>query len=114
MTRWAMVVATLAFVFVVCAPGFAQEAAKIERGKAVYAEQKCSLCHSIGEVGNKKGPLDGVGGKLSAADIKAWLTDPKGMTEKTKATRKPPMKAYPTLKAEDADALVAYIQSLKK
>jgi hypothetical protein len=36
------------------------------------------------------------------------------MTAKTKATRKPPMKAYSTLSKEDVDGLVAYMQSLKK
>jgi hypothetical protein len=36
------------------------------------------------------------------------------MTEKTKAERKPPMRAYPNLPAEDVDALVAYMLSLKK
>jgi cytochrome c1 len=36
------------------------------------------------------------------------------MTEKTKATRKPAMKAYPDLAKADLDALVAYMVSLKK
>jgi len=54
-----------------------------------------------------------VGSKLSAADIRAWITDAKGMTAKTKAPRKPEMKAY-TLSAADVDALVAYLSTLKK
>ena len=41
------------------ATAFAQNPAA--RGEAVYAEQKCSVCHSIGDKGNKKGPLDGIG-----------------------------------------------------
>jgi hypothetical protein len=36
------------------------------------------------------------------------------MTTKTKAARKPPMKAYANLPNDDVDALVAYLQSLKK
>jgi cbb3-type cytochrome oxidase cytochrome c subunit len=35
------------------------------------------------------------------------------MAAKTKAERKPPMKAYATLPKEELDALVAYLQSLK-
>jgi mono/diheme cytochrome c family protein len=85
-----------------------------KRGEAVYAEQKCSLCHSIAGKGNAKGSLDGVGSKLSAAEIKEWIVNPKEMTTKTKAERKPPMKAYPNLPAADVDALVAYLQTLKK
>lgn len=85
-----------------------------KRGEAVYAEQKCSLCHAIAGKGNAKGSLDGVGSKLSAAEIKEWIVNPKEMTTKTKAERKPPMKAYPNLPAADVDALVAYLQTLKK
>jgi mono/diheme cytochrome c family protein len=77
-------------------------------------EQKCKLCHQVGGEGNAKGPLDSVGGKLKADEIKQWIVDPKAMTEKTKATRKPAMKTYPNLSAEDVDALVAYMESLKK
>jgi len=91
----------------------AAQDAKVAKGAEVYAAQKCGMCHSIGDKGNKKGPLDGVGAKLSAADIKAWMTDAKGMTAKTKATRKPDMKSY-TLPADELDALVAYMMSLKK
>jgi len=84
-----------------------------DAGAKVYADQKCSLCHSVAGKGNAKGSLDGVGSKLSAADIRAWVTDAPGMTAKTKAERKPAMKAYKLDKA-DEDALVAYLVSLKK
>src|SRR3954452_2856150 len=92
----------------------AQDKAQIERGEKVYVAQKCSLCHSIAGKGNAKGALDGVGSKLSAADIKEWIVNPKEMTAKSKSERKPPMKAYPSLPAADVDALVAYLQTLKK
>lgn len=93
---------------------FAQDAAKVERGKAVFVEQKCKVCHSIAGEGNAKGSLDGVGGKYSADELKQWLVSPKEMIEKTKATRKPPMKVFASLPAADQDALVAYLQTLKK
>lgn len=87
----------------------AQDKAK---GEKVYADQKCSLCHSIAGKGNAKGSLDGVGAKLKPEEIRQWIVDAKGMTAKTKATRKPDMKQY-TLPKEDVDALVAYLSSLK-
>jgi mono/diheme cytochrome c family protein len=83
------------------------------KGEQVFAAQKCSLCHSIAGKGNAKGSLDGVGSKLSADELRSWITDAKGMTAKTKATRKPEMKAY-ALPKDDVDALVAYMQTLKK
>ena len=82
------------------------------KGEKVYADQKCSLCHSIAGKGNAKGSLDGVGGKLKPEEIRQWITDAKGMTAKAKATRKPEMKQY-TLPKDDVDALVAYLSSLK-
>ncbi len=86
---------------------------KVARGAAVYAEQKCSMCHAIAGKGSAKGPLDEVGSKYNAADLKAWIVDAKGMTVKTKAPRKPEMKNY-TLPDADLDALVAYMATLKK
>ncbi len=92
---------------------FAGAQDKVAKGEKVYADNKCALCHSIGDKGNKKGPLDGVGSKYSAADLKAWVVDAAGMTAKTKAERKPAMKNY-QLPPDDVDALVAYMGTLKK
>ena len=94
------------------AAAFAQDA-KVDKGKQVYAAQKCSMCHSIAGKGNAKGSLDGVGSKWSAADIKQWVVNPVAMAAKTKAERKPVMKVKP-MPAEDVDALVAYLATLKK
>jgi mono/diheme cytochrome c family protein len=90
---------------------FAQNAA---HGKQVYVDSKCAVCHSIGGEGNKKGPLDDVGAKISAADIRAWIVSAPDMAAKMKADRKPPMKAYADMPKEDLDDLVAYLQTLKK
>lgn len=91
----------------------AVSAADAKRGEQLYTEQKCGLCHSIGDKGNKKGPLDGVASKYSADELRQWIVDAKGMTTKTKAPRKPEMKNY-ALSKDDVDALVAYMQTLKK
>lgn len=106
---------SIVIAVVMCA-GVASAAAAQDakaKGEKLFVDQKCTLCHSIGDKGNKKGPLDGVASKLSAAEIREWITDAKGMTAKTKATRKPEMKAF-ALPKEDVDALVAYLGSLKK
>jgi mono/diheme cytochrome c family protein len=106
--------ATCALALAVSLPLQAQTQAQIERGTKVYADQKCGLCHAIGGKGNKNGMLDGVGSKLKADEIRQWIVNPAEMTAKTKATRKPPMKAYASLAKEDLDGLVAYLGSLKK
>ena len=90
----------------------AQDAAK---GQQVFADQKCSMCHAIDGKGNAKGPLDSVGTKLTAAQIRQWITEPAAMAAKAKADRKPPMPAkYAALPKADLDNLVAYLSSLKK
>ena len=85
----------------------------VARGKKLYAENRCSVCHSIAGKGNPKGPHDGVGSRLSAAELRKWLVDPKDMARKAKATRKPPMPLYDHLKPAEVDDLVAYLSTLK-
>ena len=104
-----------ASIVMVAAVGTAPAAAQdVKRGEAVYAAQKCAMCHSLDGKGQAKGPLDGVGSKLTADEIREWIVNPAAMTKKHNATRKPPMRAYPKLPKEDLDALVAFMASKKK
>lgn len=113
-----MSVIRLMFLVVALAMGsgaaFAQGQAQIDRGMKVYTDQKCAACHSVAGKGNQKGALDDVGSRLMPDAIREWIVNPAEMTKKTKAERKPPMRAYPNLAKEDLDALVAYMVSLKK
>ena len=90
---------------------FAQDAAA--EGAKVFAAQKCSICHSIAGQGNKRGPLEGIGSKLSADEIREWITNAPEMAAKAKAERKPAMKTYVLSKAE-LDSLVTYLHGQKK
>jgi mono/diheme cytochrome c family protein len=108
------IVRTVLVVALLSAMPAAAQDAKIQRGQKVYTDQKCAVCHSVAGKGNQKGALDAVGDKLSAEEIRQWLINPREMTGKTKATRKPPMPAFAKLSEEDLDALIAYMQSLKK
>jgi mono/diheme cytochrome c family protein len=114
--RRVVIAATFGFA-AMAAPALAasgQDAALVEKGKAVYDAQKCATCHNIAGKGGKANPLDGVGKKLSADEIRAWIVTPKEMEKKTGSTKKPPMPdKYSKLPAADIDAMVAYLQSLK-
>ena len=112
--RYLKALAVLAVLLATTQIAFAQDKALIERGMKAYTEQKCSICHSVAGKGNPKGALDDVGSKLMPEEIRAWLVNPAEMIKKTKADRKPPMRAYANLSKEDLDGLVAYISSLKK
>jgi len=112
-TTKGLFVAAIAGALVAGVPGVArsQDAAK---GEQVYAAQKCQVCHAVAGKGNKQNPLDGVGAKLSADDLRAWIVDPIAMAAKASSTKKPPMpKKWANLPAADLDGLVAYMQSLK-
>ena len=86
----------------------------VKKGEQVYAAQKCQQCHSIAGKGKKQNPLDGVGKKLSADDLRQWIVDPVAMAKKAESKKKPPMQnKYSKLPAADIDALVAYMASLK-
>ena len=93
---------------------YAQDQAKVDHGVKVYAATKCNVCHSVAGKGAKKGPLDGVGSKLSEDEVRQWIVNAPEMTKKTKSTRKPVMKNYAHLPKDDVEALVAYMMSLKK
>ena len=108
-------VAAVTAALVVATPGAARAQDPVAKGEQVYTAQKCSVCHSIAGKGKKTNPLDGVGSKLSADEIRQWILDPVVMAKKASSTKKPPMlKKYDKLPAADIDALVAYMQSLKK
>jgi len=104
----------IAVVLMTAGVASAQNQAQIDGGQKAFTDQKCVICHSIAGKGNAKGPLDGVGSKLSAAEIREWIVDAPAMTAKAKAARQPPMKAFTSLAEADLDALVAYLQSLTK
>lgn len=78
-----------------------------DRGRNVYAEQRCALCHSIGGIGGKKLPLDRVGTKLKPEDMRKWIRTPKAMKADTT------MKAYPNLPEKDLGDVVAFLTTLR-
>ena len=88
-------------------------------GKKLYATYKCDKCHQIAGRGSKKGPLDGVGAKLSAADMKRWFTHPAEMEAKLEKKPKGTDAMSYALKTKgiepgEIDALVAYMMTLTK
>ena len=108
--RHSLVLGTAFAVGLGLAAAWADEGSKpaAEKGQQVYAAKKCSMCHSIAGKGNAKNPLDGVGDKMSTDDLKKYITNPKSVKADSK------MMAYPSLPADDLDALVAYLKTLIK
>ena len=93
----------------------AQDPRQIEAGRRIYDSEGCAKCHMIAGRGNRMAPLDGVGSKLSAEEIRRWLTNTAQMED---ALPKAPAIKMSTRKYDfnDADlkAVVAFLQTLKK
>jgi mono/diheme cytochrome c family protein len=89
--------------------------AKVALGAKTFEDSKCEKCHGPEGMGNKdkKLSLVGVSPKLSAADIHKWIATPEAMTAKLPRQPIEPMKKVDLTEAQ-VDALVAYVQSLKK
>ena len=117
MTAWKSAgVITLALA---ATPTVAAQTAKIgapplDRGAAIYAAQKCSVCHGLSGKGNQKRALDSVGTKLTPEEIRLWIVDPVEMAKKTEPPRKTIMKAYAKLPETDLAALVAFLAAKTK
>lgn len=109
--RW---IGIVGFGFMLAASNAAAQDAKVAQGEKLYTQHKCGMCHSVAGKGNAKGPIDDAGTKHTAEELRQWLINPQEMAVKAKSTRKPPMPSYAKLSKEDVEALVAYMQTLKK
>lgn len=86
---------------------------KVEAGKKLYASEGCAKCHQVAGQGNRMSVLDGVADKLTAEELKMWLTSPDEMA--AKLPRRPVVRMPKSeLEETELDQLVAYLQTLKK
>ena len=86
---------------------------RFEDGREVYKQQACARCHSIAGKGNLRNPLDNVGVKYTADELRNWIIGAdtlQGSVPKSVLTLK---KTYRELPGHDLDALVAYLQNLR-
>lgn len=86
--------------------------ARAVRGRAIYDAQGCARCHSIAGVGNPRNPLDGVGVRRDAAQLRQWITADRAITEALSTRTRAAKAEYAALPPAELDALVAYLRSL--
>lgn len=95
----------LSVVFYGISPAFASD---VEKGKKLYGDKKCGLCHVIAGTGGKMGPdLTDVGNQRDRDWLTKFLKNPKEVMPGAK------MMAVKGSEEEIA-ALVDYMVSLKK
>jgi mono/diheme cytochrome c family protein len=93
----------------------AQNATLVQAGKALYVSNRCARCHSIDGKGYKNGKLDGVVSKMTAADMKKWLTNPAEMEATLTKKPKVKMSSRKNMRLSDTDvtALIAYLRTIR-
>lgn len=79
--QWAVkIIAMTAALFVLLSIFFAwlqnpviESNNKIENGILVFEKHGCVQCHAISGKGNTRLPLDGIGSRMSAKEIRHWI-----------------------------------------
>jgi len=106
--RWIMGLVLAASGFVITVVDWAHaDTQQTTMGEKIYAEKQCTICHAIQGKGGKLGPeLTDVGAKRDAKWLKTFMRDPKAVLPKAKML---PFHGN----AEELEALVAYLSSLK-
>jgi len=92
-------------------PGVA--GAEAERGRALFVQHGCATCHSIAGAGNPRNPLDGVGSRRDAEAMRDWILGTGAAAGQLPVTVRRRKERFQQLPAEDLNALVAYMASLK-
>lgn len=85
---------------------------RTEAGRQIYGQQTCALCHSIAGQGNPRKPLDGVGAKRSASELRNFITGADSLQALLPENIRKMKQGYRKLSDDDLDALVIYMQSL--
>jgi len=85
---------------------------EVVRGRQVYAEQVCSSCHAIAGAGNPRNPLDGVGTRRSAGELRDWITGTGPAMDQLSPAVVRRKQRYQELPDAELKALTAYLASL--
>jgi len=87
---------------------------RLERGRQIYQQQTCAHCHSIAGQGNPRNPLDGVGEKHTAEVLYNWITGANAVQGLLPDSVKKMKQGYQKLTDDELNALVIYMQSLRR
>jgi mono/diheme cytochrome c family protein len=86
---------------------------RIEAGRQIYRQQTCARCHSIAGNGNPGNPLDGVGARRTAEELREWIIGADTLQGVLPGYALKLKQAYGELPGDDLDTLVIYMQSLR-
>lgn len=85
----------------------------VARGRQAYERRNCARCHSIAGQGSPRYPLDGVGSRLSAEEIRNWIIAPASLEGEMPASAFRAKQRFAELPAAEIEDLTAYLGSLE-
>lgn len=87
------------------------DAKQVDAGRKIYQEQNCSSCHSIAGKGNPRTPLDSVGTRRTAEELRNWITGSDNLKDLLSDRIRRFKQRYKELSDDELDALVSYLKS---
>lgn len=94
-------------------PAGALDAELVARGGDLYEALSCSRCHRVDGQGNPRSPLDGVGARRPASELRDWLTGGGSARDRLPRSVVRTKGEFTALAPEELDALVEYLSSLR-
>ncbi|MDW8479637.1 MAG: c-type cytochrome [Xanthomonadales bacterium] len=118
-----VLVVTLALALAMPAPTDDEEAmaasaaapaeGSIRRGRELFLAEGCAGCHAVGGEGNPRHPLDGVGQRRDRVALAEWAFGQGEAAERLPRRVALAKSAYADLPAEDREALLDFLESLR-
>jgi mono/diheme cytochrome c family protein len=88
-------------------------AERLAGGRSAYDRNGCAGCHSIGEQGNPRSPLDGVGDRLTRDAIRDWIVASDRVKARLSSGTARIKQSYATLPEQERRELVDLVESLR-
>ena len=85
----------------------------VSKGRDIYQQQNCPVCHAVAGVGNPRYPLDGIGSKFGLDEIKKRVTGVSSAQQDLSERVRVMKRNYSKIPAEDMKELLTYLRSLK-
>ena len=83
------------------------------RARVLFDELGCTACHSVGELGNPRNPLDGVGSRRTAPSLRAWTLGEEAVADSLPPGALRVKTTYLDVPEADLDLLLAWLAGLK-